>query len=420
MLRIAFSDSDWKVFMTRAAIIPSEVDLTFLVSREGIATLSTSPIDADEAAQALPSAGYGEDAVEARRRSGIELPMQLGDTPAYVVKVSFGSAWPSIPAQPPTTGRVNGLKGKGRLKAYKTKAVEIKGSMAAIEGFTRVARSCLVQVSANAVLLHGVRNPEALHQIRVGLRRLRVAFATFQDILPREGVDRLELETKWISGELDPARDLDVFIDNAFNAAKAKMPDDAAMMAFGERLHLAQGLAYDQALVAVESSRFATLMLDCAEWVEAVPSCRSDTVVVSMRDGDAGILAARALKRLWRQLCKSGKKLDTLDAAGRHKVRIKAKKLRYAGEFFTETFGKSAHKRHLKYIASLTALQDTLGNLNDMATARRSAVVVAGRSAELAFPAGLVVGGLVRDEPRLLGLAVLAYEQWTNAKPFWN
>ena len=39
---------------------------------------------------------------------------------------------------------------------------------------------------------------------------------------------------------------------------------------------------------------------------------------------------------------------------------------------------------------------------------------------ELAFPAGLVVGGLVRDEPRLLALAVLAYEKWTKAKPFWN
>ena len=197
--------------------------------------------------------------------------------------------------------------------------------------------SCLLQITTNANLLHGVRNPEVVHQIRVGLRRLRAAFATFKPILPPDGLDRLERETEWLSAELEPARDLDVFIRNEFASAQGRVPS-----------------------------------------------------------------------------------LDTLDRVGRHEVRIKAKKLRYAGEFFSKSFGKGARNQRLKFIASLAALQDALGDLNDMATARRSALAVAGRSPELCFRAGLVIGGRDRDEPRLLAKAVQAYRRWTEAKPFWN
>ena len=55
-----------------------------------------------------------------------------------------------------------------------------------------------------------------------------------------------------------------------------------------------------------------------------------------------------------------------------------------------------------------------------VSSARRSALAVAGRSPELCFRAGLVIGGRDRDEPRLLAKAVQAYRRWTEAKPFWN
>lgn len=79
-------------------------------------------------------------------------------------------------------------------------------------------------------------------------------------------------------------------------------------------------------------------------------------------------------------------------SCGRHEVRIKTKKLRYTTELFSKTFGKNAEKRHSKFTSSLTRLQNVLGELNDMATARQCALAVAGRNAELAFRAGQVVG----------------------------
>jgi triphosphatase len=311
------------------------------------------------------------------------------------------------------------LLGEGALKARKGQPVEILGNLTASEGFTRVARSCLAQVTANAELLRQVRNPEVLHQLRVGLRRLRAALATFKPILPREGLDRLKRETKWLGSVLDPARDLDVFIENAFHRPKAEARSDALLAAFDERLLRAQAKAYDRALAALASHRFAMLLLYCAEWVETAPRRRlGDPVEVRLRDDDASVLAVQALSRFRHQLHKSAKHLASLDPAARHGVRIQVKKLRYAVEFFIETFERK-EKQCGRFIASLNVLQDTLGELNDMAMARKTALGVAGHSVQLAFRAGQLVRGRNRDQSRLLGKAVHAYKQWWNVRPFW-
>jgi triphosphatase len=313
------------------------------------------------------------------------------------------------------------LIGHDGLTARRAQPVEIPSDMTALEGFTQVVRICMAQVAANAHLLRQVRNPEVLHQLRVGLRRLRAAFATFKPILPAEGLARLKKEVDWLGGELDPARDLDVFIENTLPAAKADARADPMLQAeFGERLLQAQASAYDRALAAVGSNRFAMFLLNCAEWAAIAP-LGSDTapVVASLRDGDASVLAAEGLDRLRRQLRKSGKHLAALDPVGRHTVRIKAKKLRYAAEFFAKTFGKSAPKRIHSFIASLNALQKALGDLNDMATARRTALAVVGRSTQLAFHAGLLVGCRDGQEPRVLAKAVHAYNRWRRIRPFW-
>src|SRR5262249_43667327 len=68
------------------------------------------------------------------------------------------------------------------------------------------------------------------------------------------------------------------------------------------------------------------------------------------------------------KILKSGKHLDRLDPQHRHKLRIQAKKLRYAAEFFGPAFPrKRAIRRRKDFVASLQQLQDALGELNDIA-----------------------------------------------------
>jgi CHAD domain-containing protein len=47
---------------------------------------------------------------------------------------------------------------------------------------------------------------------------------------------------------------------------------------------------------------------------------------------------ADQLRRQWKKILKSGKHLGRLDPRRRHNLRIQAKKLRYAAEFFAPAF----------------------------------------------------------------------------------
>ena len=302
----------------------------------------------------------------------------------------------------------------------KAQPTQIPKDMTTAQAFTQVARSCIAQISGNALLLRQVKNPQVLHQLRIGLRRLRAASATFKPMLSCETLDRLKSESHWLSTELDPARDLDVFIENTLPSAKQAASEKRTQAAFGDRLLQARASAYDRALAAVDSKRFANFVLNCAEWETSALSeqdnCRA---VASLLDAGASTLATKALNRLYRQLRKSCKHLKTLDPVRRHRTRIKAKKLRYAAEFFAGTFGKGRKKPRQRFIAALDALQNALGDLNDVAMARKTALAVVGRSTPLAFHAGRLIGKQDRDEPRLLAKAVQAYDRWQQAKPFW-
>ena len=207
-------------------------------------------------------------------------------------------------------------------------AAHIRGDMTCADAFALVMRACLAQVCGNAHMLRETRNAEALHQLRVGLRRLHAALAAFKPILPDKELSKMAAEIKWMGGELDTARDLDVFIENNAHSVKGESEDDSRSRALGDRLSVAQTASYERAIETVDSTRFALLVLNCAEWVEIGSWRRSrNKEVVGLRDGAASALGCAALDRFSRKLRKAGKHMHALDPQARHRARIKAKKL---------------------------------------------------------------------------------------------
>src|SRR5258708_12418550 len=74
----------------------------------------------------------------------------------------------------------------------------------------------------------------------------------------------------------------------------------------------------------------------------------------------------------WRKLVKGGKNLDALNTRQRHKLRIAAKKLRYASEFFAGVFpGKKAGRRRPRFISGFKELQVCLDDLSDLLVTQR-------------------------------------------------
>jgi CHAD domain-containing protein len=121
-----------------------------------------------------------------------------------------------------------------------------------------------------------------------------------------------------------------------------------------------------------------------------------------------------------RRLRRAGRALHGQDPERRHQVRIEAKKLRYAAEFFENAF-PGAGKRRRRFIEALKALQDELGALNDIAVApaiARQGVFGEGAT-DLAFTAGGVVGELRSGEARLIDRAADAFDNFRKVAVFW-
>lgn len=312
--------------------------------------------------------------------------------------------------------RLAGHDGVAALRAQRT---AIGPRTTGAEAFRAVARDALVQIAGNAALLQRSHNPDVLHQLRVGLRRFRAGLSIFKALLDAEGLNGARRETRWLAGELAEARDIDVFLQAA--DAADEVDEKPGRAAFFRALRIAQAEAYERALAAVRSERFRGLLLTLGGWIEDGAWLRLDADEAhALREGPAVALAAPVLERLDHRLRRRARRFRDLDAEQRHDLRKQAKKLRYAAAFFGEAFPRHP-KRRERYAALLRALQDRLGDLNDVAVARQVAMAAVGRrSGELAFAAGLEVGRLTGGEAEMLKAAEDALKAFRKAEAFWR
>jgi len=297
--------------------------------------------------------------------------------------------------------------------------------------FQTIAKACLHQVVANGPLtLEG--DAEGVHQMRVGLRRLRAAISLFGDMLRDPQTAALKDEFKWLTGELAPARELDVFVKRVVKPVADRKPNGPGVAVLSRELRQRRVRAFAQARAAVESPRFRALVLDTAAWIETGDWTRNpDDIACTLRERPIVAAAADQLRSRRKKIVKRGKRLETLNPRRRHKLRIHAKKLRYAAEFFVGAFPrKKSMRRQKEFVELLEKLQDALGDLNDIAVhAELSEQVVNGdnrggkrRGGRIskAFAAGRLSG---REEARIAPLlkeAVKACEAFADAKPFWT
>src|SRR5215510_9691210 len=307
-------------------------------------------------------------------------------------------------------------------------AIDLMPGATTRDGFKAIGFACLKQMIGNEpALLAG--DPEGVHQMRVGLRRLRAAISLFADILQDPQTAALEDALKWLTGELGPARELEVLVTQVVAPVRRRHSRQISGLSRDLARQRAEALA--RAQDAVRSPRFRALTLDIAAWLEAGQWTRPQDDLVRDR-GDVAIetSAAEQLTRRFRKIRKQGKKLARLDARSRHKLRIQAKKVRYASEFFADLFpGKKAARRRAKFLSALERVQDCLGDLNDIAVHEDRITAIADRrgqgrrrrgSSKRAFAAGLLTG---REDARLdtvLASASDAHAALAKIKPFWR
>jgi CHAD domain-containing protein len=212
---------------------------------------------------------------------------------------------------------------------------------------------------------------EAVHQMRVGARRLRSDLQTFDPLVHAYWADDLVAELRWIAGLLGEVRDIDVFKENV-EVTASDLHDDLKLL--NQRLDERHAEARAELSEALSGGRYIALL---------------DSVVAAARDPHLTDEAARPatevlpalVAKAWKKLARQARDLshDSSPEAF-HKVRIKAKKVRYAAEAVGPALGKRSSDAK-DFAARVEAVQEVLGDHQD------------------ALVAGETIGAVARDHP---------------------
>lgn len=199
--------------------------------------------------------------------------------------------------------------------------------------------------------------PEAVHRFRTAVRQIRSHLRTFRSVLDPAWVLRVQQEVAWLAGAIGPLRDADVLIDRLHRQIATLPVTD--QQAAGPLLHLLEHqrqTARHVLLGALRSARYDAL-LDTL-----VLGARSPSAIVSSKPRSMAATRLHLVQEPWRQLAAQARRLDPDPADDAlHRVRILAKRCRYAAEAFAPVAGRPANR----FARAMAEVQTLLGAHHD-------------------------------------------------------
>lgn len=100
--------------------------------------------------------------------------------------------------------------------------------MSAEQALRRIAANCCEQIAANQPAVARANTPEALHQMRVGLRRLGSLLRLYRPVLTLPNT--LQQELDWLQDKLGPARDWNVLAMATLPRIAKRLPDNLELL----------------------------------------------------------------------------------------------------------------------------------------------------------------------------------------------
>jgi CHAD domain-containing protein len=230
---------------------------------------------------------------------------------------------------------------------------------------------------------------EDLHQMRVAVRRMRATLKVAHPLLDAEWADGLRAELGWLGGALGPVRDLDVLLlrlrREIVTPPEAERTAGAALLAALEDQRSAARAVMLDALAAPRYRALVERLADAVGQPLPTSLTASAPELVDLVRGEA--------RKLRRAVERAGD--DPADEV-LHALRIRGKRVRYAGEFVEPGLRDTPTGKAVKRLMVATAeLQEVLGDHQDACVAEHAirellfrlstdpaAVFVAGRLVE--------------------------------------
>jgi inorganic triphosphatase YgiF len=323
--------------------------------------------------------------------SEVEIELLKG-SPVRLYEVAFDLA-ARVPLTPELVSKADrGYRLAHDDRATPTRAtpVTIAGTDRPLAAFRAIALNCLAHLHRN----HGGAllgtDAEYVHQMRVATRRLRAAMRMFAPVLPEDFVESLVPPLRELMSVLGRTRDLDVLLTEIIGPVSAALGDDPRISALAGILTDKRFASHGDTGRFLARPDYGKLILLAASLLNgkllaepAPPSTEPEAAETLIE------FAERRLRKLQRRTHHLAALARIDDPTSLHALRIAIKRLRYAIEFFgplmpKRSFGAAARR--------LAALQDKLGQLNDLANAGTVLMACAGNDPNLREAVALIGG----------------------------
>lgn len=271
-----------------------------------------------------------------------------------------------------------------RPAPQKAAPVALTRDMVPTDAFRAIALSCLEHLQHNHTGAVGSEDPEYIHQMRVATRRLRAALRVFRPLLAPQIEAQLLPPLHELMALLGAARDRDVLLTEIAEPVMQALPGEPRLAALVGVITEERYLARAAAIAALRAPAFGRLMLLAAGVLH-----RELRMPAAIAPDSLMIFARHRLRRLKLRAARHSRAARIDDPASLHALRIGVKRLRYALEFFAPLLHPH---RTPKLLHDLASLQDTLGQLNDLANAGHLLMNCAGSDPRLREAVTLVGG----------------------------
>jgi CHAD domain-containing protein len=242
---------------------------------------------------------------------------------------------------------------------------------------------------------------EPLHQMRVGTRRLRSDLRTFAPLIDGAWAEPLVVDLRWVGGLLGRVRDVDVLRDLLATSGEDLLEDLEPVFA-----ELAGRRAAEHAVLmdALGSSRYV-------DFLDRLVAAVGTPVLTAEAERPCGEALPPLVERAWHKLATRAMKVG-FSGSDRdlHRIRILAKRARYAAEAVAPALG-DRNEEALRFASRAARVQDVLGVLQDAAMARDALESLATRLSTDGN-ALMAAGRLFERQERL---AEQARESWPKA-----
>ncbi|MFP5398316.1 MAG: CHAD domain-containing protein [Gammaproteobacteria bacterium] len=274
-----------------------------------------------------------------------------------------------------------------------------------------MVHSCLAQVLPNAsAVAAGAHDAEHVHQLRVGVRRLRTALRVFGDADGADADPAWEPALTAVFARLGAARDRDALAATllpALAAAGAPLADPGA------------GAAAEDPAAVLREPGWTQLLLGLIGFVQprepagASPAAEPSWAVGTEGGDDLRRWVRRRLQRAHKSVVSRADDFAALPIDDQHRVRKRIKRLRYSVEFAAALYPRKAVVR---YLARLRPAQEALGDYNDVLVAQS---LFEARLADDSR-AWFALGWLAAQRDAQLARSARALHRLARAKPFWR